>query len=211
MSSLTIKKKKSMAVHFKPLPVMMWQYLNPIVTSGRYSKTWTVTEHRYHYQSITEKRTGRHLSGWLLKLLILPIVWVCASEKRTWKKQHSLFHQGISQFHRGILHTVYPDISWVHPALQKVFYHELSSPKNASKKRGRLVLFFFFFPLQLLPLAVANDIKVSKDDNMLEKKVQGIICITQKTRRLGEKIAVGKRRNFEKLRDVQKKSLVGVY
>lgn len=37
---------------------------------------------------------------------------------------------------------------------------------------------------------------------MLEKKVQGIICITQKRQK---KSVVGKRRNFEKLQDVQKK------
>lgn len=103
-----------------------------------------MTEYHYHYQSITEKRTGWRLSRWLLKLLILPIEWVCASEKRTRKNSILYFtrefHNFTKEFYTLYI-QIFPEFTQQY---KKVFYHELSSPENASKKWGRLVLFLSF-------------------------------------------------------------------
>lgn len=164
-----------------------------------------MTEHQYHYQSITEKRTGWRSSRWLLKLLILPIVWVCASEKRTWKNSILYFTKEFHNFTKEFCTLYIQTFPEFTQHYKKVFYHELSSPKNASKKRGRLVLFSLLF-LQLLPLAVANDIKVSKEWQYIgEKSSRYYIIILHKKDTQRKKSAVGKRRNFEKLQDVQEK------
>lgn len=141
----------------------------------------------------------------------------CGCVRKELKKNSILyftkeFHNFTEEFYT--LHTqIFPEFSRHY---KKVFYRELSSPKNASKKWGRLVLFFFFFfPSAAFHLSRSPTISNSqKNDNMLEKKkVQGVICIPQKrhTKTFGGKKRSRQTTELWEVTGCAKESAVGVY
>lgn len=140
-------------------------------------------------------------------------VGVCEWEKNLKKTAFFISPRNFTISRRNFTDYIYRDFPSSPGIKKKSLLSWSKLAKKTHQKSGDVSFFFFFFFIQLLPLAVADDIKVSKDDNMLEKKSSGYYkYYTKKTQSLGGKKVqsafIEQRRNFESYRMCKKKKKV---
>lgn len=86
------------------------------------------------------------MSRWLLKLLILPVVWVCASEKRTWKNSILYFTKEFHNFTKEFYSLYIQKFPKFPRHYKKSILSWTKLAKKTRQKSGDVLFFFLFFP-----------------------------------------------------------------